>query len=495
MTAPSRGDVVAGLSVALVLVPQSLAYAVLAGMPAGTGLLVAVAAGLAAAVLTSSPYLQAGPVAITALLTFGALAPLAEPASAEYVALAAVLALAVGLVRLVIGLTRSGVLAYLMSEPVVVGFTAGAGVVIIATQIPPLVGVDGGDGPTLLVAVRVLLAMDTWDLATAGLGVAVGALLLAGLHIAPRAPWVLVVVAASITLVRVGWYDGQLVGALPSLVPTLPGLPAASALPALIVPALVIAVIGFGDVAAISRTYATATRTGWDADREFVAQGAANLAAGAVGGFPVGGSFSRTALAVSSGARSAWAGAVAALAALVAVPFSGLLADLPVTTLAGIIVASVVGLADPRPVWRLRAYSRQQFLIAAITAALTLLLAPQIQWALIVGVALAIAAHLRRELLIAVPYEVQEGTAHLHPTGVLYFASAHLLGDRMREVLAATDVDRIVVHLDRLGRVDVTGALAVRDFVREAERAGVTVELTDATPPSRKIIARVLGDG
>ena len=293
---------------------------------------------------------------------------------------------------------------------------------------------------------------------------------------------------------RTGVDAGAVVGELPGLQPRLPGLPDVGAVTALLVPALVIAVIGFGDVAAIARTYATASRTRWDADREFVAQGVANVAAGVVGGFPVGGSFSRSALAVEGGATTAWAGAIAALGVLAAVPAAGLLADLPQATLAAVIVVSVLGLADPRPVWRLRAYSRQQFGIAVVTGLLTLLLAPQIQWAIVVGVALAIAAHLRRELKISVPYEVDGRTAHLHPTGVLYFASAHLLGDRMRGVLAETDVDRIVVHLDRLGRVDITGALAVRDFVREAEQLGVQVQLTDATPPSRKIISRVLAD-
>jgi sulfate permease, SulP family len=476
-----------------VLVPQSLAYADLAGMPAGIGLLVAAVAGLAAAPFASSPYLQTGPVAITALLVLGSLAPLAAPRSDEYVALAAVLAVLVGVVRLAIGWSRSGDLAYFMSEPVVVGFTCAAAVVIVATQIPDLLGVEATGGGPLRVAARALSSVAAWRWPALLMGAACIVVLLVGRLVAERFPVVIVVVIASIAVTRFGLYPEAVVGDLPQLHPSVPALPSAEAFASLVVPALVIAVIGFGDVAAISRTYATATRTRWDADREFVAQGMANVASGLVGGFPVGGSFSRTAVAVTAGARTVWTGAIASLAVVAAIPATSLLADLPQATLAAIIVVSVLGLADPRPVLAMRRYSRQQFVIATATAVLTLALAPQIHWALVAGVVLSIGAHLRREIRIGVPHEFEGARVHLHPTGVLFFASAHRLVDQMRQIVVERRVDHLVVHLDRLGRVDVTGAIAVRDFVREAQGVGITVELVDATEPSQKILERVLG--
>ena len=139
---PTGRDALAGLSVALVLVPQSLAYAVLAGMPPAAGLAVGAVATLAAAPFVSSPYLQTGPVAITALLTFGGLAGIADPATPTYVGLAALLALLVGIVRLVIGATRAGALAYLMSQPVLAGFTPAAALVIAISQLPDMLGVE-----------------------------------------------------------------------------------------------------------------------------------------------------------------------------------------------------------------------------------------------------------------------------------------------------------------------------------------------------------------
>lgn len=491
---PARGDVIAGVSVALVLVPQSLAYAELAGMPPGTGLLVAAVAGLAAAPFASSPFLQTGPVAITALLVFGSLAPLADPASGSYLLLAAWLAVLVGVVRLVIGLLRAGDLAYLMSEPVVAGFTAAAAVVIIATQIPDLLGVEGvGAGP-LPDAIAVLVRPDRWSWPTVAMGGAVLVTLVVARRFTRRFPTVLVVLIAAVVASRLLGFEGAVVGDVPGVLPAPPGMPGAADLVALVVPALVIAVIGFGDVAAISRTYATATRTRWDADREFVAQGVANVASGVVGGFAVGGSFSRTAIAVESGATTRWAGAIASAMVLAALPLAGLVADLPVAALGAVIIVSVLGLADPRPVFVLRRYSRQQFVIAASTAVLTLVLAPQIQWALVIGVGLSVAAHLRRELRIDVASGEQQGQVHLRPTGVLYFASAHRLVDQMRTIITERDVDHFVVHLDRLGRVDVTGALAIREFVTEARELDVTLEFVDATPASHAILSRVLGD-
>ncbi len=136
LTRPAGGDVVAAFSVALVLIPQSLAYAAIAGVDPVYGLYAAVAAPIAGAFIGSSPYLQTGPVAMTSLLTFGALAPLAEPETVEFAGLAAVLALVVGLVRLGIGLVGAGPVAYLMSQPVVVSFTTAGAILIISTQVP-----------------------------------------------------------------------------------------------------------------------------------------------------------------------------------------------------------------------------------------------------------------------------------------------------------------------------------------------------------------------
>ena len=163
MSRPSTGDLIAGVSVALVAIPQSLAYAELAGLPAHYGLYATALPSLLAAFFVSSRYLQTGPVALTALLTLGALSGVAEPGGASYIQSAALLALLVGIIRVLLGVARMGRVAYVLSEPVVTGFTAGAAVVIIASQLPKIFDVYP-DGQVLAVAVRALGRPDEWRL-------------------------------------------------------------------------------------------------------------------------------------------------------------------------------------------------------------------------------------------------------------------------------------------------------------------------------------------
>ena len=260
-------------------------------------------------------------------------------------------------------------------------------------------------------------------------------------------------------------------------------------------PALIIGLVGFSEASAISRSFATAAGSRWSADREFVSQGMANIAAGLVGGMPVGASFSRSAINRTAGARTPWSGVVTGIIIIVALPFAGVIADLPVSVLAGIIIAAVLGLVDPRPWLELRNYSRQQFGIALVTYVLTVLFAPQIQWAILIGVLLVIGAHLRRERRLEIDADVTATTLRLHPIGLLHFGSVQRLEDQVRGLLSEhPEVDRLVVHLGRVGRTDVTGALVLRRLLREAASRGLTVRLADITKPSRKILGRVLED-
>lgn len=360
MSRPRRGDLVAGVTVAMVLVPQSIAYAALAGLPPQAGLYAAAAAPLLAAPVGSSPYLQTGPVALTSLLVVGALAPVAPTGGPEYVALAALLALVVGAVRVLVGVTRTGVVAYLMSQPVVTAFTLAAAALIVCSQVPALVGLDSSTVNPVSGAAGVLATPSGWSPAALGIAVAVGTITLAVRRVNPLVPGALLGSLAAVVLVRWTSLDVPLVGDIPSgfPVPTL-DLPW-SQLPALLLPGLVIALIGFAEPASIARQYAGADRSAWDPDREFVGQGLANLGAGLVGGYPVGGSFSRSALNRLSGARTRWSGFVTGACVAAVLPFSHLLAGLPDAALAGLVIASVLPLLDPRPVLRTWRLSRPQ---------------------------------------------------------------------------------------------------------------------------------------
>jgi SulP family sulfate permease len=494
--APSHlgaGDLLAGISVALVLVPQSLAYAQLAGMPAYRGLYAAALPPIAAALFASSPYLQTGPVALTSLLTFGALSTLAPVASDEYVGLGILLALLIGIIRIVVGLLRAGVIAYLISQPMLLGFLPAAGVLIVAAQVPTAFGASPPDEGVLRAAGWSLGHPSSWEAAAIVL-TAITLVIVLGAHRLHRLfPGVLVAVSIGIGYSLLADYDGATVGSIPdTIVDVTVDLPWGE-LPSLLLPGAIIALVGFVEPSAIARTFAAAERRRWDADREFVSQGAANVASAIGGGFPVGGSFNRSALNRSAGAQTRWSGAVTGLAVLVFLPFASSLSSLPQAVLAGIVIASVVPVVRPLPLFRLGRYSKPQLGVGLATFGLTLWLSPHIERAVIIGVLLAIAVHIWRELGLEVPSWEEGETLHMRPRGVLFFGTERILEDAfLRLVAEHPDATRIAIHLDGLGRIDLTGGLALRGLLEDARQAGFEVEIVDVRPRWRKLVKRVI---
>jgi SulP family sulfate permease len=487
----SPGDVVAGLSVALVVIPQGLAYAQLAGMPAHRGLYAAAVPPLVAAFLASSPHLQTGPTALTALLSFAALSALAPPGSPEYVELGLLLAVVVGAVRIAIGLLRAGVIAYLMSSAVLLGFVPAAATLIVASQLPAALGAPAED-ELLAGALSALTHPGTWTLGALALSAATITAVLLGSRIGPLFPGVLLAVTLGILATELLGYGGPTVGEVPSGLPPvsldLPWGDAAS----LLLPGAVIALVGFAEPASVARMLAAQERQRWDPDREFVSQGAANVAAGLTGGFPVGGSFSRSALTRAAGGRTRWSGAVTGLAVLAILPFAGIVSPIPTAVLAAVVIAAVAPMIRLAPLWELSRVSRPQFAVAAVTFALTLALAPHVERAVVAGVGLAVAVHLWRELRLDIDVEAAGDTLHLHPRGVIWFATAPGLEDRLIRVLADhPDAERLVVHLDGVGRLDHSGALALRNVLDLARSAGLEVELDGVPAHAERIVAAV----
>jgi SulP family sulfate permease len=265
-----------------------------------------------------------------------------------------------------------------------------------------------------------------------------------------------------------------------------------SSLPELIVPALVIALIGFVEASSIARTYATLDRKPWNANREFLSQGVANLAAGAFGGFPVGASFSRSALNRLAGARSTASGLVTGLVVLLFLPFGFLLSDLPQAVLAATIIVAVVPLVRLRPLLEVLRASRIQFTITITTFALTLILSPHVERAVIVGAILSVVIHLWRELRLDVDSSRDGDVLHLRPAGVLWFGTAQKLDDRFIALLAENpDAERLEIHLLGLGRIDLTGALALEKVISDARRAGLDVEVGPAPAVAAQLFGRV----
>lgn len=492
---PALSDVVAGVSVAVVLVPQSLAYAQLAGMPAYRGLFAAAIPPLAAAPFASSPYLQAGPTAVTALLTFGALSSLAPVGSTHYLELGLLLALMVGMIRIMVGLVHAGVLAYLLSQPLLIGFAPAAAILIVASQLPLALGVSAHGDHELYRASWALVHVDEWQLSALLIAGVVAGVLVAGRRLHPLFPGVLLAAVAAILFSSLSGFGGATLGHVGSgLPPVTTSLPWHD-MPRLVLPAFVIALLGFAEAASIARTYATLDRARWNADREFLSQGVANVAAGAFGGFPVGASFSRSALNRLAGAKTAMSGFVTGLAVLAFLPLGFLLSPLPQSVLAATVIVAVVPLIRLDRIVDVARLSRWQLTITLTAFVLTLVLAPHIEWAILAAIAVSIVVHLWRELRLDVAATGHGQRVELRPQGVLWFGTAWLLEDRLSALLAEhPNATRLDLRLEALGRIDLTGAMALKSLITDAEQAGLAVTVHGTPEHARRIVRRVIRD-
>jgi len=492
---PERGDLIAGISVAIILIPQSLAYAEIAGLPAYVGLYAAALPPIAGALLASSRYLQTGPTAMTALLTFGAISQVADPGSPEYIKQAVVLALIVGVARIAVGLAKGGIVAYLMSSPVLIGFTTAAAILIILSQIPTLLGLGGDDGTLIGNALRALGEVGSWSRPDVAVALIAGVILVVGRRLHPLFPGVLIAVILGIVVSELTTVDLQVVGDVPGGLPDLHFTFSLGGFWDLAVPGLVIAVVGFAEVAAISRTFATQDRERWDPNREFVSQGMANLVAGVSGGFPVGGSFSRSSIGKISGAQTRWAGAVTGLVTLAFLPFAGVISTLPRSVLAAIVVVAVVRLIRIPTMISLISKTWGQAFVAWVTFAATMALSPRIDLGVIVGLLAAAAVHFRRETLIRVSAEQVGSSLVLRPSGVLFYGSAARLDEAFSVQLSEhPETQRVVVDLEGLGRIDYTGALALKEFLDDVSGAGLEVAVRAIPAHAEGTLNRSWGD-
>ncbi|MCP4084025.1 MAG: SulP family inorganic anion transporter [Actinomycetia bacterium] len=488
---PSTGDVVAGISVALVAIPQSLAYAELAGLPAKYGLFASALPSLLAAAFVSSRYLQTGPVALTSLLTFGALTSLAEPQTADYIALAALLAVLVGAFRVALGLLRMGGVAYLLSEPVLTGFTTGAAVLIISSQLPKVFDVSPDEGGVLANAFAALTSPGDWSWLAIAYAVGVAAVIILGRKVHNLFPGVLVAVVASIVLSSLTGYDGSIVGELDGGFLSL-GLDFRwGSTGDLLVPALAIALVGFAEPSSIARTFASEERQPWNANREMISQGVANLAAGVSGAFPVGGSFSRSSLNRLAGATSPWSGAITGAFVLLALPLTPLLEDLPRAVLGTVVIVAVFKLIKPRGLYDVVSQSWPEGLAAVGTLVATLAFAPRVERGVLVGIGLAIAVHLYRELTVRVDSTRSAEILTVTPKGVLWFATVPQIDGLIRQELAEhPDLHQIVIDLGSVGRLDYTGAAALGRLVDELSATHLDVSVANV-PPGESRVAEV----
>ncbi len=458
-TSASFVDVVAGLSVALVIIPQSLAYAELAGLPAYIGLFASAVPLIIFSLFASSPYLQTGPVALTSLLTFAGLSAAGlEPETETYIAAATVLALLVGLMRLFLGFFKLGWLAYLVSRPVLLGFTNAAAIIILASQLPKALGTDQviPDGSTLGNALWSMSRPGDWSPQAIALAAITVCLLLFSKHIHRLFPGVLVAAGFGLLATQVG-YDGSIIGDSP-IEAGLPPLTAAldwALVPELLLAAAVIALVGFAEPSAIARVFAREEKQSWDVNQELIASGFANAAAGFTGAYPVGGSFSRSSLNKLAGAKSRWSGAVTGLAVCAFLFVATILNDLPQAILGGVVVGAAIKLIKPREILELLKQSKPQGVLSIITFCLTLLSAPNIHLALIAAVVLTFAV----QFLEPAALEATRDGNRFNLTGFCWLGSERKFRNLIGKATNSANIDKPITF----------NATAITDFDQEFE--------------------------
>lgn len=519
--ATAASDLVAAVIVTIMLIPQSLAYALLAGLPPEAGLYASIVPIILYSIFGTSRSLAVGPVAVVSLMTAAAIGDVTATLDVGYAAAALTLAALSGAMLVVMGLLRLGFIANFLSHPVISGFITASGLLIAASQLKHILGIDA-EGHTLVELIVSLGAhMTQTNLITLAIGAAATAFLfwvrsglkplLYRLGLAPRAadfatkagPVLAVVVTTTLV-----WHYGlnqsgvSIVGAVPQSLPpfTLPDL-SFDLLSALFLPALLISIIGFVESISVAQTLATKKRQRIDPDQELIGLGAANIGASLTGGFPVTGGFSRSVVNFDAGAETPAAGAFTAVGLAVAALFlTPLIYFLPKATLAATIIVAVLSLVDFKTLRHSWTYSKRDFGAVAVTMLLTLLLGVEI--GVTAGVLLSILLFLYDT---ARPHVAEvglvRGTEHfrnIHRHAVLtdpcvlslridqslYFANARFLEDYIYDrVIDDKTLKHVVLMCSAVNEIDLS-ALETLELINERlKEMGISLSLSEVKGP------------
>ncbi len=509
-----RSDLAAGLTIAAMLIPQGMAYALLAGLPPEIGLYASTLPVLAYAIFGTSRQLAVGPVAIVSLLTASALSPLYEQGTAGYISAAALLAIMVGLVHLMLGLGRLGFIVNFLSHSVLVGFTAAAAIIIGFSQVKHILGVsiDRNDHFYETV-IDVSKALGDIHGVTLALGAGSIAALLGIKRIAPRIPGALVVVIAT-TAIAAGANladDGvSTVGSIPDSLPAF-GLPEINGglVGDLVVTALVITMVGFMESIAVAKVYARRHRYEVEPNQELVALGMANVTSGVFGGYPVTGGFSRTAVNDTAGARTPLASIITALLVLVSIAFfTPLFTNLPKAALGAIIIVAVINLIDIAEMRHIATVKRSDTIGMGVAFIGTL--AVGIELGILIAVVasmLVVFARMSRphtavlgripdttsyRNIIRFPEAVQAaGVRVIRIDAALSFVNSQYV---KRLLLAEADPSdgrhRMVLDCSGINDIDATGAETLSEIITEFAESPVELHLCDVKGPVRDVLHR-----
>lgn len=459
-------DALAGITVGLMLVPQAVAYASLAGMPLATGLYASIIPAFIAVILASSARLGVGPSALSSLMVSSALLPMAIPGSTDWVTLAIWLALLAGLAQLLIGLLRMDWILNVVTSPVLSGFTQAAALLIMGSQVPSITGIGweqwrhvDGFGRFM----DLWIGMDTEALRYGIVGMV--AFVLAR-RLGPRMPSAIVIVGIA---ALISWWTGYgarggaIIGNLDVKLQyfQMPRWIGWELLGNLVMPALVLALVGFVEVAASAKKDHAQAGTRWVAYQDWIAQGAAKISSGFSGSFVTSASFSRSAVNLYAGALTGWSTIFSALFVwAVALWLAPALQHIPLALLGALIITSVSSMIKPSQFALLWRFSRAETLIALLTFAVTLLAAPRIYWGVLAGLLANLAYFMYQRLhprIIEVGVFPEDGRLRDRKLWQLPALSEHVLALRMDAALDFASAimleNRVVEALEENPRV------------------------------------------
>lgn len=521
-------DMMAAVIVTIMLVPQSLAYALLAGLPPEAGIYASIVPIVLYAIFGSSRVLAVGPVAVVSLLTASAVGQVAETGTAGYAIAALTLAALSGGFLVLLGLLRLGFLANFLSHPVIAGFITASGILIAMSQLKHILGVSA-HGHTLPEMVQSLAEhLDQSNLITLGIGVSAIVFLfwvrgnlkpfLNRMNLGPlltdlltKAGPVFAVVATTLSV----WgfdlaQDGvRIVGDVPQSLPpfTMPGFDL-DLLQQLMVPAILISIIGFVESVSVAQTLAAKKRQHIDPNQELIGLGAANLGAAFTGGFPVTGGFSRSVVNFDAGAETPAAGVFTAIGlAIAAVALTPLVYYLPNATLAATIIVAVMSLVDFSILKKTWTYSRSDFIAVAATIILTLGFGVEVGVA--AGVGISIILHLYKT---SVPHVAEvglvPGTQHfrnIHRYDVetdpalltlrvdesLYFVNARFLEDLVNHrVVDGGGVKNVILMFSAVNEVDFSALESLEAINERLKSLNVGFHLSEVKGPVMDRLSR-----
>src|SRR5690554_2546875 len=514
-------DLVAAVIVTIMLIPQSLAYALLAGLPPEIGLYASIMPLVAYAIFGTSRTLAVGPVAVVSLMTAAAVGNLALAGPAEYLTAAISLAFLSGVILILMGLFRLGILANFLSHPVISGFITASGLIIAASLLKHILGVDAGGHNLLDILLALGSQLEHVNLPTLIIGVSATAFLfwvrkqlkplLMKLGLKARAADIVAkagpVLAVVATTLAVWALDLQaqgvkVVGQVPSGLPglTLPSFDL-DLWQQLFVSALLISIVGFVESVSVAQTLAAKRRQRIDPDQELVGLGASNIASAASGGFPVTGGFSRSVVNFDAGAETPAAGAFTAVGiALATLVLTPLIFFLPNATLAATIIVAVLSLVDLGALKRTWAYSRSDF--AAMLATILLTLVQGVELGIIAGVGLSVLLYLYRTskphsaIVGRVPgtehfrnidrhqVETEQHILTLRVDESLYFANARYLEDLIYDQVARNpDLRHLVLMCPAVNLIDASALESLEAINQRLIDSGVKFHLSEVKGP------------